>query len=75
MTASPVAAGEDKFKLIDHREQSHTEEKTEHEIGANGNSTSYKIVTQTITYKEFVSAPMVQKTSHYYVNTTTREQV
>ncbi|KAL1400708.1 hypothetical protein pipiens_007213 [Culex pipiens pipiens] len=52
-----------------------TEERTEQEVGPNRNSTSYKIVTQTITYKEFVSAPMVQKTSHYYVNTTTREQV
>lgn len=63
------------FKLIDHREQNQTEERTEQEVGPNRNSTSYKIVTQTITYKEFVSAPMVQKTSHYYVNTTRREQV
>ncbi|KAL9696847.1 hypothetical protein quinque_000288 [Culex quinquefasciatus] len=74
-TSLPVKSGVDQFKLVDHREQNQTEERTEQEVGPNRNSTSYKIVTQTITYKEFVSAPMVQKTSHYYVNTTTREQV
>lgn len=65
----------DNFKLVSEREQNHTVEETEHMVSPTGNSTSYKYVTKVSTYKEYVSAPMIQKTSHYYVNTTTREQV
>lgn len=65
----------DNFKLVSEREQNHTVEETEHMVSPTGNSTSYKYVTKVSTYKEYVSAPMIQKTSHFYVNTTTREQV
>ncbi|XP_065076736.1 putative uncharacterized protein DDB_G0279653 [Ochlerotatus camptorhynchus] len=63
------------FKLVGQREQNHTVEETEQAISPTGNSTSYKYVTKVVTYKEYVSAPLVEKTSHYFVNTTTREQV
>lgn len=63
------------FKLVGQREQNHTVEETEQAISPTGNSTSYKYVTKVVSYKEYVSAPLVEKTSHYYVNTTTREQV
>ncbi|XP_055614321.1 uncharacterized protein LOC129760691, partial [Uranotaenia lowii] len=65
----------DQFRLVDHREKNHTIERTEHEITPTGNNTSYKYVNQVVTYKEYVSSPALQKSAHYYVNTTTREQV
>ncbi|XP_062564801.1 uncharacterized protein LOC134227395 isoform X1 [Armigeres subalbatus] len=70
----PTQKVPDNFKLVAEREQNHTVEESEHAVSPTGNSTSYKYVTKVVTYKEYVSAPMVQKTSHYYVNTTTREQ-
>lgn len=72
--ARPTQKVPDNLKLVAEREQNHTVEETEHAVSPTGNSTSYKYVTKVVTYKEYVSAPMVQKTSHYYVNTTTREQ-
>ncbi|XP_058824269.1 uncharacterized protein LOC131684978 [Topomyia yanbarensis] len=72
---SSVADGSDQFKLINHREQQHTVERTEQDISPNKNSTSYKYVTQVVTYNEYESKPLYQKTTHYSVNTTTREQV
>lgn len=71
----PTQKVPDNFKLVSEREQNHTVEESEHAVSPTGNSTSYKYVTKVVSYKEYVSAPMVQKTSHYYVNTTTREQV
>ncbi|XP_001657541.2 uncharacterized protein LOC5567546 [Aedes aegypti] len=72
---SPTRKIPDDFKLVSEREQNHTVEETEHAVSPTGNSTTYKYITKVATYKEYVSAPMVQKTSHYYVNSTTREQV
>lgn len=63
------------LQLVSEREQNHTVEETEHAVSPTGNSTTYKYVTKVTTYKEYVSAPALQKTAHYYVNTTTREQV
>ncbi|XP_058453574.1 serine protease gd-like [Malaya genurostris] len=71
---SPVESSDD-VKLIDHREQHHTVERTEHEISPMKNTTTYKYVTQVVTYNEYESKPMFQKTTHYSVNTTTREAV
>ncbi|XP_053694189.1 uncharacterized protein LOC128742035 [Sabethes cyaneus] len=66
-------AGPDQFKLIDHREKQQTVERTEHEISPAKNTTTYKYVTQVVTYNEYESAPMFQRTTHYTVNTTTQQ--
>lgn len=71
----PPQSVPDNFKLVGQREQNHTVEETEQAISPSGNSTSYKYLTKVVTYKEYISAPLIEKSSHYYVNTTTREQV
>ncbi|XP_055544329.1 serine protease gd-like isoform X4 [Wyeomyia smithii] len=65
----------DQFKLIGHREQHKTEERTEHDISPGKNTTSYKYVNQVVTYSEYQSAPIFQKTTHYSVNTTSQHHV
>lgn len=75
VAVSPPQSVPNNFKLVGQREQNHTVEETEQSISPAGNSTSYKYLTKVVTYKEYVSAPLIEKTSHYYVNTTTREEV
>lgn len=53
------------LKLVGHREQNHTVEETEKAISPTGNSTSYKFSSKVVTYKEYISEPLVEKSSHY----------